>query len=410
MVVSGVVSLATVPFVVVYAGKDAWASVAVGQSLGSIIGIFTLLGWVQNGPTEVARTTPEIRGAYFARSAYVRSLSLVVTVPAICAASVLLGTTYVWLCALAALAMLVTNLGASWFFVGEGNPRGLFLFETLPRALGIVVATAALAWGASPVVYGVLTLAGSVCAVAASWADVFRRNRVTGFEAPTLREVGAIVWGQKHGIGTAVLSAVYQSVPLLIVQGLYAGATASFALADKIKQQAMTAYRPVSQVAQGWTPRGSASEVRRRVEKVAKLIVPVATVAAVVSASAGPFAANLLSGGNIQVGWGMSAAFGIAFGMNIVSLTVGVACLVPIGREAAITASAALGLLTFCVSAVPLGILAGGGGIAWSVACGQTVVAVYQLVVLAAHLRTEHRGDRAGDAPAERRAFVGAPE
>ncbi len=387
VVVSGVVSLATVPFVVVYAGTDSWAAVAVGQSLGAIVGIFTLLGWVQNGPTEVARAAVTDRGSYFARSVYVRCLSLGVTVPAVAVASVLLGTAHVGLCVLSALTILVMNLGASWFFVGEGNPLGLFIFETLPKSVGIVAGTVALALGAAPVIYGWLGLAGAVCAVVVSWADVFRRNPRDGYVRPSIRDVGRIVIAQKHGIGTAVLSAVYLSAPLLIVQTMFAGATATFALADKIKQQAMTAYRPASQVAQGWTPKAGQAEMRRRVQAVAKWTLPLAFAAALSFSAFGPFASHLLSGGHIQIGWGMAVAFGIAFGMNIISLTVGVACLVPLGRESAITASATVGLVTFGVSAVPAGLLLGGVGIACAVAVGQSAVAAYQLAVFTTHMR-----------------------
>lgn len=387
VVVSGVVSLATVPFVVVYAGTDSWAAVAVGQSLGAIVGIFTLLGWVQNGPTEVARASAADRGSYFARSVYVRCLSLVVTVPVVVVASLLLGTAHVGLCVLSALTILVMNLGGSWFFVGEGNPFGLFFFETLPKAVGVAAGTVALALGAAPVVYGWLGLAGAVCAVAVSWIDVFRRNPRDGYVRPSVRGVVRIVTAQKHGIGTAVLSAVYLSAPLLIVQSLFAGATATFALADKIKQQAMTAYRPASQVAQGWTPKAGRTEMHRRVQAVAKWILPLALAAMLSFSAFGPVASHLLSGGRIQIGWGMAVAFGIAFGMNIISLTVGVACLVPLGRESAITASATIGLVTFAVSAGPAGLLLGGVGIAWAVAFGQSAVAAYQLAVFTTHMR-----------------------
>lgn len=407
VVVSGVVSLATVPFVVVYAGTESWAAVAVGQSLGAIVGIFTLLGWVQNGPTEVARSSPADRGSYFARSVYVRCLSLVVTVPVVAVVSVLLGTAHVGLCVLSALTILVMNLGASWFFVGEGNPFGLFVFETIPKAAGIAAGTVALALGAAPVVYGWLGLAGAVCAVAVSWLDVFRRNPRHGYVRPSVRGVVRIVKEQKHGIGTAVLSAVYLSAPLLIVQGLYAGATATFALADKIKQQAMTAYRPASQVAQGWTPKAGRTEMHRRVQAVAKWILPLAFAAALSFSAFGPLASHLLSGGRIQIGWGMAVAFGIAFGMNIISLTVGVACLVPLGRESSITGSATIGLVTFAASAVPAGLLLGGVGIAWAVALGQSAVAAYQLVVFTTHMRRLKR-ERSNEVSfAERGVSVG---
>ncbi|MCZ1074515.1 lipopolysaccharide biosynthesis protein [Rhodococcus ruber] len=385
---TGFANLLTVPFVIVNAGGAGWASVAVGQSIGALVGVFTLLGWVQSGPTAVARASDAARGRYYMDSVYVRSLTLVATVPAVALASAALGTAHPTATTLSAVALLVVNIGANWFYVGEANPRGLFVFDTVPRTIGIVAATAAIACGFPIEGYSAIVLAGAVVAAIMSLFDVGRRYGSGGFRPFGLRPYWSLVAAQKHGIGTALLSSFYLSMPMLVVQHFAPSAVPQYALIDKIKQQALTAYRPISQALQGWTPRGGAASVLRRTQRASQIAWTLGMLGGIVLVAGAIPLGHVLSGGELVIGWDLAVPVSVAFAANIISVTLGVACLLPLGLEKHVTASAALGVVVMLPLLFPLIKVAGGVGSAWSVAFGQLAVAGYQSVILFRNLRT----------------------
>ncbi|WP_213576698.1 hypothetical protein [Rhodococcus sp. USK13] len=375
----------SIPFIIVHAGADGWAAVAVGQSLGAITGIFTLLGWGQSGPTDVAQRGDTDRGRYFFNSLYVRSLSMVFTVPVTAMGSIFLDTAAPAATMLAACAILVINLGANWFYVGESNPRGLLFFDAVPRSISIIVATVALGLGASLVVYSVIVVLGSASAVLLSTFDIKRRYGRVPFRQLRARELLVILRRQRHGIGTALLSAVYLSLPLLVVQALVPSTAAYYALADKLKQQALTMYRPISQTVQGWTPKGSPSLVIQRVRKAYLLTLMTGLLGGVVFGVSISFASDIFSGGDLPIGFLLGVPIAIAFGANIVSLTTGVACLLPLKLERHITISAAIGTCVAVSAIYPLVSAFAELGAAWTVAGSQLCVAAYQSVILRVH-------------------------
>ena len=383
VVLSGTVSIATIPFIVSQTGAGGWSSVAVGQSIGSLAGIFTLLGWAQSGPTRVAMCS-EGRGRLFFDSLQMRLLLLLPAVLLAAGLSKLLNTSSPLATFLVASSILILNLGASWFYVGEANPRGLFVFDTLPKSAGIVSASIAVVVGASVVVYAALVVVGALSSTVLGAVDIHRRyggiSALPGFAS--LREIS----GQKHGFATALLSAAYLQAPLLVLQHFVPSAVAAYAVADKLKQQALTVYRPVSQVLQGWTPSGGKQLIKRRVRTARRLIVVAAAMGGVAFATLLPVGAAVLAE-SIEMPLVYAAPFAIAFAMNIASLSIGVGCLLPLQREHHVTVSAALGMALVSLSIIPGALWWGGTGAAWAVAFSQTAVASYQTIVLARALR-----------------------
>ena len=381
VVLSGFVSLATIPFVVAHTGASGWSSVAVGQSLGSVAGIFTLLGWAQSGPTEVA-IVKSGRGVYFFESFRVRLLFLVPSALVVALLSVLLDTPSRTATFFVAFSILIANLGASWFYVGERNPKALFFLDTLPRSAFVVVGSIAVVFGAGIVAYSVLLLCGTVLAVLLSCVDVHRRHRSKVEDVDGLkRSLKQILLGQRHGIGTALLSTAYLQAPLLVLQGIAPSTVPAYALADKIKQQSLTMYKPISQVVQGWTPSAGEEMIYYRVKKAQKFTVGFAFLGFVLFLLLLPLASSILAS-SIEVDFVLVVPFSVALGANILSFTVGVGCLLPLRLERHITISAALGMALIGISIVPAIVLGGGPGAAWAVAVSQSVVAIYQLIIL----------------------------
>ena len=90
--ISGVVSLAVIPAIIVAAGADAWATIAVAQAVAGFAFVFAVYGWGVVGPTEVAGLTDDRRGAYYFESLLSRAwLSLVILPVSIVIAIVIIG-------------------------------------------------------------------------------------------------------------------------------------------------------------------------------------------------------------------------------------------------------------------------------------------------------------------------------
>lgn len=195
------------------------------------------------------------------------------------------------------------------------------------------------------------------------------------------RSLKQILVGQRHGIGTALLSTAYLQAPLLVLQSIAPSSVPAYALADKIKQQSLTMYKPISQVVQGWTPSAGEEMIFDRVKKAQKFIVAFAFLGFGAFSLLLPLASSVLAS-SIDVDYALVIPFSVALGVNILSFTVGVGCLLPLCLERHITISAALGMSLIGLAIVPAIVLGGGVGAAWAVAISQSVVAIYQLVIL----------------------------
>lgn len=394
-IIMGLASIASVPFVVNFSGKEMWAAIAVGQAVGSIAGIFVLLGWIQNGPAEVANMATEFRGHYFATSVLIRCIGLPIVLGAVVLASVLLATESAVVTVMAALSICLPNLGASWFYVGESNPRALLVYESLWRAGGVLVGTICLVCGLPAEVFASACAVGALGGVAASCWNVLHRYPINGSPWPTVRDYIRALWHQRHGVSTAVLTASYQSFPLVLIQAVAPAGAPVFALADKLKAQAVTAYRPFAQVAQGWTPSAEGQRaLYLRARKVSQIAVPLGVCAGVLFASLSPALGALLGAGQISLSWSLAAAFGAAFGCNVISLTIGVGSLVPLGQARVLTISSAWGLVSIAALSMPLTLKFGAEGLGWAVAIGQLAVALYQTCV-ASYLFSSRGRDKA---------------
>lgn len=387
VIISGAVNLIAIPFVIVAAGEKAFTAVAVGQNVGAFVGILTLLGWAQSGPSEVAKSKGASRGRAYYESLYVRTCSLALTIPISVIVAYFLHTSSWATTSLMSISMIILNLGASWFYVGEGSPRRLLLLDTIPRAVAVGLATLALALGVSIVAYAILICVGGIAAAAISAWDIRRRY---GFgNVGILPRVAflTILSRQKHGLGTAALSAFYLSLPLLVVQSVSPSGAASYALVDKLRQQALTAFRPLSQVLQGWTPSGGPSKVAERVKRAWLAAITLGLVGALGFSLLGPLISHILSAGRVPLELSITLPIGIAFGMNVISLTTGVACLVALNLERHITISAAIGTAISVALLIPLTHISGGIGTAWAVALSQSCVAAYQSSILFFHFK-----------------------
>ncbi|MDM7989807.1 hypothetical protein [Arthrobacter sp. zg-Y877] len=387
--ITTVVGLLAIPVVIANVGKDPWGIIALGQSAALLFGVLVSFGWGTVGPAMVAGLPAAARPQMFADSLVSRLYLFLVTAP--------LAALTVWLIAddsvavLACLAYLVPFLGASWFFVGDGRPGRLLVFDTLPITLGTVLGLVGLVLTGDVYVYLAVQLAMNVVGITAS--GLLIRNRslsVPRFDFHVGRAMRRLR-GQRHGVVTAATSSLYVSTPVLVVGAVLPGALALYAMAERFFKYGLTAVGPVVQVLQGSIADPDHALQEARIRVAAKWSPLAAALCAAVMALCIPWASILLSQGNIQVGFDLSVPMGVVFGAVAVSQVVGLACLIPLGKGKALAVStvlgAAIGLPLILVGALAFGVSA----VAWAVAISELAVAVYQLGVVRRHFRRAAR-------------------
>lgn len=382
VLVGAVVSIATVPFVIRLGGAGNWTAIAVGQSLGSFLNVFTYLGWLMTGPNEVALSDSAGRAQLYWRSVWLRGSAFVLVAGVSAVLVYTLGTEN-WLAAyLACCCMLSLGLSASWFYVGESEPKRLFFCDTLPRSCGVGVGVVMMGLTHVAAWYAGCWLVGGLASFVVGSVDISRRHQGGSRKAPGFREVWGILRSQANGILTGLLTSGYLALPLVLIQSVGAVEVPGFALADKLKQFALTAVRPVGQVLQGWTPSADRAVLVRRVGIAWLVSLGLGLTGAVgYWLLAGPLG-TLFGGREVALGWNLVVPIGISFGAAVVTQCSGVASLVPLGRQRWMTVSSAVGAVVAVGACVPLTVRFDACGGAWVVAVGQLCVLLVQTVVI----------------------------
>ena len=62
VIISGIISIAVLPAIIILAGEAAWAEIAVAQGVAGFAYVFVVFGWGVTGPTEVA-SLPDVTGS-----------------------------------------------------------------------------------------------------------------------------------------------------------------------------------------------------------------------------------------------------------------------------------------------------------------------------------------------------------
>src|SRR5215213_10702058 len=157
--------LLIVPLVARLHGESGVVAVSVGQSVGAMLSIVVSLGWPLTGPAAIARADRNERVALYRASISTRVPIFVVCVPIGVLVSVVLLQAQVAAGALCAVAFTALGFTSSWYYAGLGKPRGLLVFEAIPRMLATIAAGAALFAGAPLLVYPLVLLAATLAGV-----------------------------------------------------------------------------------------------------------------------------------------------------------------------------------------------------------------------------------------------------
>ncbi|MDQ6733870.1 MAG: hypothetical protein M3Z35_07095, partial [Nitrospirota bacterium] len=382
-----VVGLFAIPILVNTAGAETWAVIALAQSIALLWGVAVSFGWGTTGPAMVAGMPPSDRPQMYMDSVVSRAYLFAMTLPLTMLVVSLVVHHDRMLTALACVAYVLPFLGGAWFFVGDAQPRRLFLFDTLPQSLGVVAGLIGLVLTRNMFVFVMALMVFNTWTVITTAFQISVRAPDRPlldlrFKAAMLR-----LSGQRHGVITAATSSLYVNTPLIAVSAIIPGGLAVYAMGDKFFRYSLTALGPVIQVLQGWIPDPVRSTRDRRIRRTMRIAPLAGLVGGVAIAVFAPWAAALLSGGRIVLGYVLTVPFGTIFFGVAISQMVGLACLIPIGRGASLVKSTALGAFLgipmILIGAFVWGVV----GVAWAVAVSEVVVALYQLRILAIHFR-----------------------
>ncbi|BDZ53739.1 lipopolysaccharide biosynthesis protein [Agromyces marinus] len=385
VVLSGLVSLLVIPAVIIAAGTEAWATIAVAQAVAGFAFVPAVYGWGVVGPTEVASRAVEERGGYFADSLLSRAWLCVVIVPVAVVVAIAFAPDQPVLAALTTVSGILVALGAGWFYVGERSPLRFLLIDTAPRLAGTIAGAVAVVVTGNAVWFAGLQLAGVVVSAAIASADILRRHR--GWHA-SLSPVRAAsnLRGQGHTVAMSATSAVYVNVPILLVQVFVPSATAVYALAERMVRLALYATRPIVQVAQGWVPNPDPDVLVSRARRVTAIGLGLGALGGVAFAALAPWAGGILSGGELAIPFDLSIPMGVNLAAILASQLTGFACLTALGMSRVLSTSTIAGAVVGTALMIPLLLTIGVPGVAWGLAAAELAVLGVQLWKLAPRL------------------------
>lgn len=371
---SAIAPLALLPVLARAAGIEGWASIAAGQSIGTLVAAVSMFGWGVVGPARVAAADPAARWTLYRSGLASRLALLVLALPVGCAVSLLVAAEgYITLTLVTVCAQAAGALSPAWYAIGVGRPTLILTYDAGPRLVGVLLAAGALLLGAPLIVYPLLVLAPSVGGTIAITA----RLRA---EAPRLEPYGpraawddcrATLRSNAAAAGTQIAETSYGSSVVAIV-GIAAttAATAELASGDKLYRFGLMAVVAVGNTFQGWVAEVPHPENRRRMRGSLVTLAGLGVAGALGLALLGTWATGFLFGEDLSITPTTAAFYGLAFLCICLSTSLGRHILIPLGLPryllTATLCGAAIGIPAMAVLAHRFGAVGGAAGYAAS--------------------------------------------
>lgn len=385
VVTGGVLSIAVIPVVILAAGEQSWATIAVAQAVGGFAFVFVAGGWGVTGPTATAALPEAERGQYYRDSVATRGWLFVAIIVPASAIAVLLTQDQPWLAAMTVAGGLMAALSAGWFYVGESSPIRFLLIDTLPRNAATVVGAIVLLATGDALWFVTAQFLGALLACVVATVDILRRYPAGRWIIRPISSFGRLR-GQSSAITMAATAGVYVNLPIVIVQVFIPAATADYALAERMLRMTLYATRPFVQFSQGYVPDPDPARQSVRATRVTALALASGVLGGAAYAVGGPFASGLLSGGTLPMSLSLSIPLGVALAAMLGSQVTGFACLTAFGLTRTLAQSTVVGAVLGAITMVPAAIVFGVDGLAWALAASELAVLAVQLVKLRPHL------------------------
>ncbi len=392
VVLTALVTLLAIPVIVAHSGASAWASIALGQAVGTGIGIIVGYGWATTGPSSVALAAPAERTRIYIESFSARATLALPGLVLAAGTSSTIAHDYKIEAGITGAGFALTGMLAGWFFTGSSKPYSFLLFDTSPRLIGTMSGVIALLLKADLVVFPTLQLVGVIIAIIVSSVKICGWN-TSIWRSWSWQTISSQLRGQSHGMLIAGASALYISVPISVVAVVAPSALPAYALADKLLRFSTTGFAPIIQFLQGWVPGAEPGQIRRRIRAAFLFGFFLSLFAGIVFVVFLPWIASVLSHGRIVPDLGLSLAFGLILVFLVTEQTTGLVCLLSLNRAKRVALFTSIGAL-FAIPAVFLGAYWGGAqGAAWSLALAELVALVPQVILLAATLRARRAAE-----------------
>lgn len=257
--ISAIAPFLVLPVLLDYVGTQAWAGIAIGQSVGTGVSTLVLIGWTVVGPALVA-AEPERQRFLYTESLVSRLTVFCVAAPAGMVVSAVLAPRSAWVAAaLMTLASASLGLSANWFFVGTGRPFSIARYDTVPRVTAAAAAAVLVALFPAAWLYPAVLLATSAALLVVVSARHWERGPIM-----PLRTTRRVVRAQWAAVGVSVQAALNATLPMILVAAVAPAAVAGFAALDRITLFAIFVLQPVGQAFQGWVAEPCANQVYRR--------------------------------------------------------------------------------------------------------------------------------------------------
>lgn len=312
-ILSAIAPFIILPVISRIVGADGWANFSAGQSIGILGMVGVLFGWGIVGPVRVARaTTSQERAVILHESIRSRLLTALIALPAVAVATyVVCGPAYRLESIAVALATTIGGLTPAWFCIGEGNPRGLMIFDALPKLAASLISLPVVALTGQILWYPALLLAFTVPAFAVH-ARITAHGGMRGDAEPR-----ALLTVLRTLVPTAAIDATgnaYGATAIPIATaGLNPAEASSFASADRAYRIAIMAVIAFGNAFQAWVLEPGATDRRHRHRLAIGCHLALGFLGGAAIALLGPWATALFFGPSVAAAPLPSALFGVAF-------------------------------------------------------------------------------------------------
>jgi O-antigen/teichoic acid export membrane protein len=371
----------SIPILIFLLGADSWADIAVAQAAGQILGIIVGYGWSMTGAAQVAGMPVNLRPAFFKKTFRVRAVLFSGLLPLLFLATyVLKGDNYLPFLLIAASVMM-SGLGASWFYIGSKAPSKLLFLDVAPRVATVFLSLIVLWFGGEIVWFATIQLAGSVISIFIVKYDIGKLSGESAEKFSVALFYREIQKGRSAFL-TAVTASAYVNAPVVIVAAFAGASAAEYILADKLLKLAQRTLGPLTQLFQGHIPDENLKIQEKRFPKAIAASLAVATVSATVYFLAVNQVALLISHQQVTISTPLAICFAAClFSVNISSVT-GLVILTSLGKIRLVALSTLIGAITAFALIGALIPSLSSLGVAIAVASSEIVVMVFQIIFL----------------------------
>lgn len=353
-----------------------WAGLGIGGSVGALVGIVVLFGWRLVGPVPVSRAAEQERRALYAESLADRAPLLLAGLVVGALVSALLAPESRGTAATMAVAMCLTGLTATWFFVGTGDPWTCLVAEMAPRMVLTVAGGVAVLLGA-PVLFFPLALTAGFLAGALVVTRLVLPEGAGRLVRAALPLSMSRLRAQSTAAASEILAGGYTVASVAVVGAVATpGVTGAFSAGDRVFRAALI---PVSALASTLQPRvaretGAAFRRQARSALGQHLALGLAGLAGL--ALLGGPTSRLLFGDVGELPESACVAYGVAFLSVALNSSLARHVLVPLGRTRAVMFGSLAGSLVGVAGMLAGASHSGISGAVWGLAVGEVAVVV----------------------------------